>query len=243
MERAAVTIARKNLAVSVVLIALVITLSNPGSALLPLASAQARPGVQPGDITDIAYVYKGQKFGLRLYKGELLMVTKDNLPVVMYSRGTAHPISQDANTVAAAEEAVKAYKAGTPSGGAGSAPASTAGAAPGSGAAPASTLTVDGVISLLDAGLSDDIIITKIQKSGQAFDLSTDDMIRLKKAKASDAVMKAMMNATPAPAASPGSGPAASMSGPGLRGRDCTPGRLARRGVPTQRSSRESQYG
>jgi hypothetical protein len=119
-----------------------------------------------------------------------------------------HPLSQDANTVAAAEEAAKAYKAGTPSDGGGSPASGTAGAAPGSG------LTVDGVISLLNAGLSDDIIITKIQKSGQAFDLSTDDMVRLKKAKASDAVMKAMMNAAPAPAAAP----AAPMSAPAPAG-------------------------
>ena len=121
------------------------------------------------------------------------MVSKDSLPVVMYSRGTAHPIGQDANVVAAAEEAVKAYKAGTPSGGGGASPGSTSGAS-GSG------LTVDGVITLVKAGLSDDLIIAKIQKSGQAFDLSTDDMVRLKQAKASDAVIKAMMTAAPAPA-------------------------------------------
>ena len=62
-------------------------------------------------------------------------------------------------------------------------------------------LTVDGVISLVGAGISDDLIIAKIQKSGQTFDLSTDDMVRLKKAGASDTVMKAMMSGTPAPAA------------------------------------------
>jgi hypothetical protein len=63
-------------------------------------------------------------------------------------------------------------------------------------------LTVDGVISLVKAGLSDELIIAKIQKSGQAFDLSTDDMVRLKQAKASDAVIKAMMTAVAAPVAS-----------------------------------------
>jgi hypothetical protein len=116
----------------------------------------------------------------------------------MYMRGTARPVSQDAAVVAAAEDAVKAYRAGTPpeSGGA-------AAATGGGSAAPSSGLTVDGVISLLNAGLSDDLIITKIQKSGQSFDLSTDDMVRLKQAKASDAVIKAMMNATPASAAAP----------------------------------------
>jgi hypothetical protein len=62
-------------------------------------------------------------------------------------------------------------------------------------------LTVDGVISLIQAGISADLIIAKIQKSGQTFDLSTEDMVRLKKAGATDAVMKAMMSATPAPGA------------------------------------------
>ncbi len=57
------------------------------------------------------------------------------------------------------------------------------------------------MISLIDAGISADVIIARIQKSGQTFDLSTEDMVRLKKAGASDAVMKAMMSATPAPAA------------------------------------------
>ena len=37
------------------------------------------------------------------------------------------------------------------------------------------------------AGISDDVIIEKVHKSGQTFDLSADDMVRLKNAKASDA--------------------------------------------------------
>jgi hypothetical protein len=55
-------------------------------------------------------------------------------------------------------------------------------------------LTVDGVISMAKAGLSEDIILTKIRKEGKAFDLSTDDMIHLKEAKVSDAVLKVMMD-------------------------------------------------
>jgi hypothetical protein len=65
-------------------------------------------------------------------------------------------------------------------------------------------LTVDGVISMLSAGISSDVIVTKIQKSGQSFDLSTDDIVRLKKAGASDEVMKSMMTSSaPAPVVVP----------------------------------------
>jgi hypothetical protein len=38
------------------------------------------------------------------------------------------------------------------------------------------------------------LVITRICKEGKLFDLSTDDMIRLKKAKVSDAVMKVMLD-------------------------------------------------
>lgn len=63
-------------------------------------------------------------------------------------------------------------------------------------------LSVDDVIKLSKAGLSDDTIIEKIRKSGQAFDLSPDQMIQLKSAGVSDKVMQAMINPTaPAPAA------------------------------------------
>jgi hypothetical protein len=78
---------------------------------------------------------------------------------------------------------------------------SNAAGPPSAGTPSAAGLTVDGVISLIGAGISDDLIIAKIQKSGQTFDLSTEDMVRLKKAGASDAVMKVMMNPTPAPVA------------------------------------------
>jgi hypothetical protein len=200
LESAVVTINCRTL--SVALVGMIIAISVSRSPLLSTAYAQAKPGVSPADITVVPYAYKGQNYEIRLYKGELMMVSKDSLPVVMYSRGTAHPIGQDANVVAAAEEAVKAYKAGTPSGGGGASPVGT-GASQGSG------LTVDGVISLVKAGLSDDLIIAKIQKSGQAFDLSTDDMVRLKQAKASDAVIKAMMTAAPAPAVPAVAAPAA----------------------------------
>ena len=59
-------------------------------------------------------------------------------------------------------------------------------------------LTVDGVVNMLNAGISEGIIILKIRKTGQSFDLSADDMVRLKKARASDALITAMMGAAPA---------------------------------------------
>ncbi len=155
----------------------------------------------PAGLTIVPYVYKGQSFEIRLLRGQLFMVAQNGLPVVMYMRGTVRPISTDSSVVSLAEEAVKAYQAGTPSGVAGATGAAGTAASPSAGAASSAGLTVDGVISLIGAGISDDLIIAKIQKSGQTFDLSTDDMIRLKKAKASDAVMKAMMSRTPAPAA------------------------------------------
>jgi hypothetical protein len=63
------------------------------------------------------------------------------------------------------------------------------------------TLSVDDVIKLSKAGLSDDTIIEKIRKSGQAFDLSPDQMIQLKGAGVSDKVMQAMINPTAPPPA------------------------------------------
>ncbi len=88
-------------------------------------------------------------------------------------------------------EAALGYKVSTPAPGAAAATSSV------STAPPKSAITVDGVVSMLQAGISDDIIIEKIHKSGQTFDLSSDDMIRLKNAKASDALMKAMLESGP----------------------------------------------
>jgi hypothetical protein len=55
-------------------------------------------------------------------------------------------------------------------------------------------LTVDGVISMVEAGLSDDVIIARLQKEDKGFDLTTDEMIRIKKAKVSDVVLRVMMD-------------------------------------------------
>jgi hypothetical protein len=55
-------------------------------------------------------------------------------------------------------------------------------------------ISVDGLISMVEAGLSDDVIIARIRKEAKSLDLSTDDMIRLKKAKVSDAVLKVALD-------------------------------------------------
>lgn len=162
-----------------------------GILMLCLAAPQAPAQSGAGGSTVVDYTSEGQSFQFQIINGQVRNVVQQGQPVVIYLNGGPHPISQDAKLVAIAEEAVKAYKSGVPSGAQTSTSSSTAG------------LTVDGVVSLLEAGLSDDLIIAKIQANGRAFDLSTDDMIRLKKAKASDAVIKAMMNPAPGQATQP----------------------------------------
>lgn len=153
-------------------------------------------------MTTVSYVYDGQKYEFELLNGVVRKVAKAGQLVLLLlgdNRTMASPYV-DAATVAAAEAAVKAYKAGTPSGNSSGkgAPAAASNASAGANAQTATEakpgLTVDGVISMVEAGLSDDVIISRIRQEGKPFDLSADDMIRLKKAKVSDAVMKAMMN-------------------------------------------------
>jgi len=155
----------------------------------------------PASMTIVLYVYKGQNFEMRVLRGQLIMVTQNGMPIVMYVRGTVRALSTDQAAVSLAEEAAKAYQSGAPTGAASGAGGAGTADPRSTGMAPAAGLTVDGVISLLGAGISDDLIIAKIEKSGQSFDLSTEDMVRMKKAGASDAVIKAMMSATPTPAA------------------------------------------
>src|SRR5258708_27850934 len=66
---------------------------------------------------------------------------------------------------------------------------------------PARQLTADSVISMAQAGLSDDVIMARLRKEDRPMDLSTDDLIRLKKANVSDAVLKVMMDPKSQPAA------------------------------------------
>ena len=65
-------------------------------------------------------------------------------------------------------------------------------------------LTVDDVIKLTQAGLSEDVLVTKIKKNGQAFDLSPDQMLQLKSNKVSDKVIQYMLDPTKAEPAETG---------------------------------------
>jgi hypothetical protein len=91
-------------------------------------------------------------------------------------------------------------------------------------------MTVDGVLAMVEAGLSDDVIVARLRKEDKAFDLSPEDMIRIKKAKVSDAVLMVMLDpkaqvkpavvpaaATPAPIIPPiaAAHPSGATPGPG----------------------------
>jgi len=71
-------------------------------------------------------------------------------------------------------------------------------------------LSVDDVIKLSQAGLSEDVIVAKIKKNGKAFDLSPDQLLQLKTAKVSDRVIQYMLDPTktePGAAATKDTGP------------------------------------
>jgi hypothetical protein len=97
-------------------------------------------------------------------------------------------------------------------------------------------LTVDQVIAMVRAGLSDDVIITKLHKEDHAFDLESDDLIRLKAANVSDAVVKVMLDptATPAPVAAP---PQQVVMAPGIAGLMGVTGARASGATPTPGSN------
>ena len=160
-----------------------------------LYSASAQYGrSKQGYVKSVPYTYNGQQFTIVLYGTQPAQVTFNSQTLLLISNGNVIAMPGiDAHLVANAEDALKAYQAGTPSGSA-AAPAAAGGGG-------TSGLTVAGVVSMLNAGISEDIVLEKIHKSGQTFDLSADDMVALKKAKASDNLIKAMMEATPAPAA------------------------------------------
>ena len=58
------------------------------------------------------------------------------------------------------------------------------------------SMTVDDVIKLSKAGLSDDLIIQQIKKKGQRFDLSTDQLVHLKVVSVSERVIQMMIDPT-----------------------------------------------
>lgn len=76
-------------------------------------------------------------------------------------------------------------------------------------------LTVEDIVKMSKAGISEDVIIQKIKKGGQAFDLSPDQMIELKSAGVSDKVVQTMLDPTksdaPAAAAAGAAKPASDM--------------------------------
>jgi hypothetical protein len=67
-------------------------------------------------------------------------------------------------------------------------------------------LTVEEVVRLARAGFSEDLIITKIKRNGKAFDLSTDELLELKKEGVSDNIVKFLLD--PSQSYSPPSSPA-----------------------------------
>src|SRR5579883_2680394 len=54
--------------------------------------------------------------------------------------------------------------------------------------------TVDAVVEMVQAGLSEDLIVASLRKDAKVFDLSPADMIRLKKANVSDNIIKVMLD-------------------------------------------------
>ena len=92
------------------------------------------------------------------------------------------------------------------------APASQATTAHKSAAAkPKPATPVDKVVKMLKAGLGEDLVVKEIVKENLKADLSSDDMIRLKQAGASDRVISAVMDPSSvgsAPAPAPASAPA-----------------------------------
>lgn len=55
-------------------------------------------------------------------------------------------------------------------------------------------LTVADVVALVEAGFGDDVVVEKLRQNGKSFALSVDEMLQLKAAGASAAVLKAMMD-------------------------------------------------
>jgi hypothetical protein len=61
-------------------------------------------------------------------------------------------------------------------------------------ASQAAAMSVNDVIRLAKAGVSEDIILEQIKKNGKAFDLTTDQLIQLKSAQVSDRIVQCMLD-------------------------------------------------
>ena len=63
-------------------------------------------------------------------------------------------------------------------------------------ATPPQGVTVDSVIAMVQAGISDEVILARLKKGAKQYDLTPADMIRLKKANVSDVVVRVMIDPT-----------------------------------------------
>jgi hypothetical protein len=68
---------------------------------------------------------------------------------------------------------------------------------------PVKQVSVKDVVAMKQAGLSDDIVIAQIRQHNDPTELSTDDLIGLKKEKVSDAVIRALIDPKGQPSVSP----------------------------------------
>src|SRR5260370_6026688 len=79
-------------------------------------------------------------------------------------------------------------------------------------------MTVEDVVRLAKAGVSDEIILAQIQGKHQSFDLTVDQLIELKSASVSERVIRAMIDISAPPTApAPLAQPAAAASGTAKR--------------------------
>lgn len=82
-------------------------------------------------------------------------------------------------------------------------------------APPDKDLTIEEVVKLAKAGFSEDLIITKIKKNGKPYDLSTDELLDLKRAGVSDNVIRYLLDPSqPYTPPQPAPAPAASATAP-----------------------------
>ena len=62
---------------------------------------------------------------------------------------------------------------------------------------------VDAVVQLVKSGASESLVVKTIQKGGKSYSLTPADVLRLRNAGVSNTIIEAMLEATPAPKASP----------------------------------------
>src|SRR5689334_19843168 len=62
----------------------------------------------------------------------------------------------------------------------------------------AAPLTIEEVVKQSQNGISEELIVTRIKKNGRVFDLSTEELLELKKAGVSDTIIKFLLDPSPA---------------------------------------------